>query len=106
MSEVSELKDVLLWFIKEQTQFNQEQRQFNEEQRQFTQEQRQFNEHIEKKVDRVQYFLEETVATQAKMFFEEQVEMKADMREMESEITSLKNKLSDLSWRVNLLFKA
>lgn len=92
MSEVWELKQILLSFIQEQTKFNEEQKAFNIS--------------IDKKIDKVQYFLEETVATQTKMFFEEQIEMKTEMREMETEITNLKNDLSNLSLRVNLLFKA
>ena len=99
MSEIAELKQILLSFIQEQKVFNEEQRDFNEEQKVF-------NVSIDKKIDKVQYFLEETVASQTKMFFEEQIEMKTEMREMEVEISNLKNDLSNLSLRVNLLFKA
>lgn len=91
MSEISELKEILTGFIKEQKVFNEEQRAFNEK--------------IDKKVDKVQYFLEETIAEHTKMFFQEQIEMKSDMKEMGEEIISLKDQLNDLSSRINLLFK-
>lgn len=91
-NEIKEIKELLVWFIKEQTIFNEEQRVFNEK--------------IDKKIDKVQYFLEETIAENAKMFFEEQIEMKSYIRELEWQIETIKWQMLDLSSRVNLLFKA
>jgi len=62
MNEENELKGILLDFIKEQRVFNDEQRVFNQK--------------IDKKIDKVQYFLEETIAEHTKMFFSEQIELK------------------------------
>ncbi len=67
--DISEIKKLLTWFIQEQKAFNEEQKAFNEK--------------IDKKVDKVQYFLEETIAENTKMFFEEQIEMKNYIRELE-----------------------
>ncbi len=91
-NEIKEIKELLVWFIKEQTLFNEEQKLFNEK--------------IDKKLDKVQYFLEETIAENAKMFFEEQIEMKSYIRELEWQIKTIKSQMVDLSSRVNLLFKA
>ncbi len=91
-TEFQELKEILVWFIQEQKAFNEEQKAFNEK--------------IDKKIDKVQYFLEETIAENTKMFFEEQIEMKNSMREMENEIEDLKSKFIDVSNRLNLLFRS
>jgi hypothetical protein len=91
-NEIKEIKELLVWFIKEQKLFNEEQKLFNEK--------------IDKKIDKVQYFLEETIADNAKMFFEEQIEMKNYIRELEWQIKTIKSQMLDLSNRVNLLFKA
>jgi hypothetical protein len=84
-NEITEIKELLVWFI---------------------QEQKLFNEKIDKKIDKVQYFLEETIAENTKMFFEEQIEMKNYIRELEWQIKTIKSQMVDLSSRVNLLFKA
>ena len=130
-SELIELKDILIWFIKEQKDFNnkiekkidnlenfnEEQKifnekiekkidnleNFNEEQKVFNEEQKIFNDKIEKKIDKAQYFLEETIATNIKILFEEQIELKT---EMEGEIKYLKNDLSELTLKVNHIFKS
>ena len=82
-TEIKELKNILLDFIVEQKQFNSEQKQFNSEQKQFNSEQKQFNseqkqfnseillsnQELDKKIDKVQYYLEETMASHTKMFF-------------------------------------
>jgi polyhydroxyalkanoate synthesis regulator phasin len=39
------------------------------------------------------------------MYFEEQAEVKREIREMDEEIDDLRNQVLDLSSRVNLLFK-
>ena len=110
---INEIKELLTWFIKEQKVVNQEQKVFNKEQKifnkeisDFVKEQREFNETIIKKIDKVQYFLEETIAENTKMFFEEQIEMKNYIRELENEVDYMKWQISDLSSRVNLLFKS
>ncbi len=92
-------------FNAEIREFVSEQKVFNAEIREFVSEQKTFNINIDRKVDKVQYFLEESLTANAKMFYEEQLEMKTDMRWMEEEISHLKNELFDLSSRVNLLFK-
>ncbi|MFA5917113.1 MAG: hypothetical protein WC850_02655 [Candidatus Gracilibacteria bacterium] len=84
-NEITEIKELLVGFI---------------------QEQKLFNEKIDKKIDKVQYFLEETIAENTKMFFEEQIEMKNYIRELEGQIKTIKSQMVDLSSRVNLLFKA
>ena len=110
---LTEVQEVLLAFIKEQRVFNkkvdnfiEEQRTFNEEQRTFNEEQKIFNQEIDKKADKVQYFLEEALATNTKMFFEEQIELKSYVKELEIEIEALKEDILDLNTRFNLLFKA
>ena len=95
-NEISELKNILIDFIQEQKQFNKEQKQFNEEQKQF-------NENINKKIDKVQYFLEETIAEHTKMFFEEQIELKSKVNELNVEIFNLKNDLLDLASQFKLM---
>lgn len=112
-NEIKEIKELLTWFIKEQKIFNEEQKSFNEEQKSFNEEQKifneeqkSFNEKIDKKIDKVQYFLEETIAENAKIFFKEQNEMKSYIRELEWQIETIKSQMLDLSSRVNLLFKA
>jgi hypothetical protein len=80
--QITELQQVLASFITEQRQFNTEQRQFNTEQRQF-------NEKIDKKIDKVQYYLEESLAQTTKVFFEEQIELKAEVRSLEWQVSSL-----------------
>lgn len=118
-SELKEIKNILIWFISEQKDFNnkiekkinnlesfnEKQKIFNEKIESFNEEQKAFNEKIEKKIDKAQYFLEETIATNTKMFFEEQIEMKTEMREMEDEIKYLKNDLIELTLKVNHIFK-
>jgi len=88
--QITDLKNVLTGFILEQREFNWEQMEFNSEQRQFNSEQRQFNISIDKKIDKVQYFLEETIADNAKMFFEEQIALKTNIREIEADVSGLK----------------
>ena len=61
---------------------------------------------IDKKIDKVQYFLEETIAENTKMFFEEQIKMKNYIRELEVQLNDMKWQILDLSSRVNLLFRA
>ncbi len=90
-SDTKEIKDSLIGFINEQRKFNKNQIQFNEE--------------LIVKIDKIQYFLEESIASNAKMFFEEQLEMKTTIRELEEKVDTLKNNLLDLSMRVNILFK-
>lgn len=109
-TEVTELKNIMLGFISEQKQFNEEQKQFNEEQRQFNEgqkqfdkEQREFNKNIDRKVDKVQYFLEETIAENTKMFFEEQISIKNHVRELEDEVKDMKMDLMELSSQFKLL---
>lgn len=81
--QISDLKNVLTDFILEQMQFNWEQRQFNVGQKQFNAEQKlfnaeqeQFNRVIDEKIDKVKYFLEETIADNIKMLFEEQAHIR------------------------------
>ena len=96
MSEIKELKNILLDFIWEQKEFNKEQKQFNKEQKQF-------NEEIDKKIDKVQYFLEETIASHTKMFFEEQIELKSQVNELNEEVFDLRNSVADLMIQVRTL---
>ncbi|MDD2916512.1 MAG: hypothetical protein PHH70_01570 [Candidatus Gracilibacteria bacterium] len=100
---IQELKEILVGFITEQKGFNEEQKKFNEEQRVFNEEQRSFNVEIDKKVDRVQYFLEEPLAQNTKMFFEEQIEMKATIKELEDEVVHLKNDMLHFTSQLNML---
>ena len=91
MSEINELKNVMLEFITEQRQFNKEQRQFNKD--------------IDKKVDKVQYYLEETMASHTKMFFEEQMELKTKVDVLNEDVFDLKNDLMDLTSQFKLFQK-
>jgi hypothetical protein len=50
--------------------------------------------------------LEEALATNTKMFFEEQLELKSYVKDLESEVESLKEDILDLNTRFNLMFKA
>ena len=102
-NEVSELKNILVDFVKEQKEFNKEQKQFNKEQKQFNKEQMQFNKGIDKKIDKVQYFLEETMAEHTKMFFEEQIELKSKVNDLNTEVFDLKNDLLDLARQFKLM---
>ncbi len=95
-SEIHELKSILLDFIKEQNQFNAEQKKFNAEQKKF-------NKNIDKKIDKVQYYLEETMASHTKMFFEEQMELRSKVNDLNDEVFDLKNSLSDLMTQVRYL---
>ena len=92
MSEINELKNVMLEFIGEQRQFNKEQKQFNVD--------------IDKKVDKVQYYLEETMASHTKMFFEEQMKLKSKVDVLNEEVFDLKNDLIDLTSQFKLFSKA
>jgi len=92
MSEINELKNVMLEFIVEQRQFNKEQMQFNKD--------------IDKKVDKVQYYLEETMASHTKMFFEEQMELKTKVDVLNEDVFDLKNDLIDLTSQFKLFSKA
>ena len=89
MSEVNELKNILLNFIKEQKKFNEEQKYFNDS--------------IDKKIDKVQYFLEETIASHTKMFFEEQIELKSQVNELNDELFDLRNTVADLMSQIRIL---
>ena len=91
MSEINELKNVMLEFIAEQRQFNKEQMQFNKD--------------IDKKVDKVQYYLEETMASHTKMFFEEQMELKTKVDVLNEDVFDLKNDLMDLTSQFKLFQK-
>jgi len=97
-NEVFELKNILVDFVKEQKQFNKEQKQFNKEQKQF-------NTNIDKKVDKVQYFLEESLAEHTKMFFEEQMELKSKVNDLNTEVFDLKNDLLELASQFKLMQK-
>ncbi len=91
-NEVWELKNILTDFIVEQKQFNNEQREFNKR--------------IEEKVDKSQYFLEETIAQNTKMFFEEQTRMKKRLRKVEDKTSELENDTLDLSSQIKVLQRA
>jgi hypothetical protein len=106
MSEINELKNVMLEFIGEQRQFNKEQKEFNKEQKEFNKEQKQFNVDIDKKVDKVQYYLEETMASHTKMFFEEQMKLKSKVDVLNEKVFGLKNDLIDLTSQFKLFSKA
>jgi hypothetical protein len=93
----------LVDFINVQTKFNKEQKAFNEEQKVFNEEQREFNQKIDKKIDKVQYFLEETIVENSKIFFEEQVKIKTHVRELETEVSSLKDDMVDLASQIRVL---
>ena len=81
-SEIQEVKDILLGFVKEQKQFNKD---------------------IDKKIDKVQYYLEETMASHTKMFFEEQMELRSKVNDLNDEVFELKNNLIDLMSQVRYL---
>ena len=85
-TDTSQIKDLLLWFISEQ-------REANTEFRGSFAEQKIFNERIEKKIDKVQYFLEETIAENTEMFFEEQIELKVQVKELEDEVAVLRDNI-------------
>jgi len=89
MSEINELKNILLDFIVEQKKFNKEQKQFNID--------------IDKKIDKVQYFLEETMASHTKMFFEEQIELKSQVSELNTEVFDLRNNVAELMSQMRML---
>lgn len=95
-ADIQELTKILVGFITEQKAFNAEQKAFNAEQRIFNQE-------IDKKIDKVQYFLEESLAQNAKIFLEEQLEMKVEIKELESEITHMKNDMIFFTSQLNML---
>lgn len=102
--QITKLENVLANFITEQREFNTEQREFNVEQREFNAEQRKFNAEqiefnvqIDKKIDKVQYFLEESIAENTKMFFEEQIKVKSHVKELEIEVLGLKDDLLELT---------
>ncbi|MDD2871384.1 MAG: hypothetical protein PHS49_05315 [Candidatus Gracilibacteria bacterium] len=97
--QIDELKSILVDFINIQTKFNEEQKQFNEEQKQF-------NEKIDKKIDKVQYFLEETIAENTKIFFDEQIQIKTHVRVLEKDISNLKQDVLELSSQVRVLQRA
>ena len=65
-----------------------------------------FNEKIENKIDKVQYFLEETIAENTKMFFEEQIKIKTHVRAIERDVSNLKEDVLELSSQVKVLQRA
>ena len=69
MTEINDLKNILLDFIVEQ---------------------KQFNEKIEIKIDKVQYFLEETIVKNAEIFFDEHIKIKNDIIKIENDISKIK----------------
>jgi len=95
-NETQELKNILLDFIVEQKEFNEIQKEFNKEQKES-------NQNMDKKMDRVQYYLEETMAHHTKMFFDEQIELKSKVDELNSDVFNLKNDLIDLMSKFKLL---
>ena len=95
-NDVSELKNILVDFIGEQRKFNDEQRTFNSEQREF-------NKWIDKKIDKVQYYLEETMAEHVKTFFEENMVLKSKIEELNVEVFDIKNELMELSSQFKLM---
>jgi uncharacterized protein YydD (DUF2326 family) len=105
-NQMTELKDILTNFINVQTKFNEEQKLFNEEQKLFNEEQKLFNGKIDKKIDKVQYFLEETIAENTKMFFEEQIQIKTHVRSIERDVSILKEDVLELSSQVRILQRA
>lgn len=102
-SDVKELKEILVGFIAEQKIFNEEQKSFNETVTGFIAEQKSFNEEIIRKIDKAQYFLEESLAQNTKMFFEEQIELRVTVKEMEDEISHLKNDMILFTSQMNML---
>ena len=111
-TDTSEIKDLLLWFISEQREVNTEfrglfaeqkevnaefrglfaeQKEVNTEFRGSFAEQKTFNERIEKKIDAVQYFLEETIAEDTRMLLEEHIELKGGVKEIEDEVAVLRD---------------
>ncbi len=78
----------------------------------FIEQQQSFNTRIEEKidgidtkVDKVQYFLEESIANNAKMFFEEQTKQASRIRELDNEVTNLKSNLYEMSLQIQALQK-
>lgn len=96
--KIDQLSQVLTWFITEQQKFNTEQKSFN-------QEQRDFNEHIEKKIDKTQYYLEEFITNNAKIFFEEQTKQASRLRMLDDEVANLKSNIHEMSLQIRALEK-
>jgi hypothetical protein len=71
----------------------------------FIQRQEVFNTHIEKKIDKTQYFLEEYITNTAKMFIEEQTKQAAHIRMLDDEVANLKSNLYELSLQIRTLQK-
>lgn len=116
-NQISTLTSILTTFITEQKQFNTEQRAFNAHvETRFTGIETRFDtvetrldtietrfDTVDKKIDKIQYFLEETIAENTKMFFEEQIEIKTNMRELESEVSKLRESVTLLTSELNIL---
>jgi hypothetical protein len=95
-TDIADIKNLLTGFITEQQKFNSEQKQFNAEQREF-------NIKIDKKIDKVQYYLEESLAQSTKMFFEEQIELKAEVESLENEVSNLNETVAHIMSELKLL---
>lgn len=121
ISEQKKINEVVTEFIIEQRIFNKsvshkffnidrnfiefttEQKAFNEEQRDFNEEQRVFNQDMIAKIDKAQYFLEESLAQNTKIFFEEQSETRVTVKELEDEVFHIKNDMMNFSSQLKTL---
>ena len=92
-----------LEFNAEQKIFNAEQKIFNAEQIEFNMEQKLFNGKIIRKIDKAQYFLEESIAENHLWFFEEQHRVNKKIDFLDEELTEQRTAILDLTSQVKIL---
>lgn len=97
--KIDRLSQILEWFIERQESFNSKQESFNSKQESF-------NDRIESKLDKAQYFLEESIANNAKMFFEEQTKQASRIRMLDDEVMNLKSNIHQMWLDIRALQKA
>ena len=95
-TDITDIKNLLTGFITEQ-------KEFNEIVTGFITEQKEFNIRIDKKIDKVQYYLEESLAQATKMFFEEQIELKAEVESLENEVSNLNETVAHIMSELKIL---
>ncbi len=69
----------------------------------FIKQQQSFNKRIEEKVDKSQYFLEESIASNAKLLFEEQTKHDSENRDLDNQFTSLESDMREMNLQVGKL---
>ena len=97
--KIDALTNLLTWFITKQEAFNSKQEAFNSNQEEF-------NEGLIQKIDKSQYFLEDCISRNAKLFFDEQSTQAARLKLLDDEVSNLRSNVYEMNLQIRSLQKA